>query len=114
MTSPPQLAHPATGPAVPESAAGAPRPRASAATLKAEIEALQAKIVQLEALLAGRQTEFRAAGDRDRAERLLAELLRMTAELMSAREASARLESELDVLRSQRSSRPWWWRILAG
>jgi hypothetical protein len=38
----------------------------------------------------------------------------MTAELMSAREKAARLETELATLRAVRSSRPWWWRMLAG
>jgi hypothetical protein len=88
--------------------------RATATTLKTDIETLQATIAELEVLVASHQTEFRAACERDRAEHLLAELLRMTANLMSARETSARLESELKALRSQRHSRPWWWRILAG
>ena len=87
---------------------------ATATALKAEIEMLQAEIAKLEALVAGHQTEFRAALERDRAEQLMAELLRMTADLMSAREAVARLEGELTALRSLRSSRPWWWRMLAG
>ncbi|MGE0737483.1 MAG: hypothetical protein AB7P50_22320 [Alphaproteobacteria bacterium] len=75
---------------------------------------LQAKIAELEGLVADRRTAFHAAGERDRAERLLAELLRMTADLMSAREASARLADELSALRSQRYWRPWWWRMLTG
>jgi hypothetical protein len=106
---------PATGqttpdqPAAPSGARGAP-----AAKLKAEIEMLQAKIAELEGLVADRRTAFHAAGERDRAERLLAELLRMTADLMSARESSARLEGELNKLRAQRNQRPWWWRLLTG
>jgi hypothetical protein len=88
--------------------------RATAAAIKAEIQMLQAEIAKLEALVAGRQTEFWAASERERPERLLADLLRMTADLMSAREATARLEGELTALRHQRSSRPWWWRMLAG
>jgi hypothetical protein len=74
----------------------------------------QAEIAKLEALTAGHQMEFRTLVERDRAEQLMAELLRMTADLMSAREAAARLEGELTALRSWRSSRPWWWRVLAG
>lgn len=78
------------------------------------MDTLQARIAEIEALAADRRTAFHAAGERDRAERLLAELLRMTADLMSAREASARLEGELNELRAQRNQRPWWWRLLAG
>ena len=51
---------------------------------------LQAKITRLEAIVAGPQTEFRC--ERHLAEQLMTELLRMTANLMSAREAAARLE----------------------
>lgn len=88
--------------------------RVTAATLKAEIENLQSQITEIERLVADCRRTFRAAGERDCAERLLAELLRMTADLMSAREASARLEGELTALRAQRNRRPWWWRILSG
>ena len=87
----------------------------TATALKAKIEVLQIEIAKLEALMADHQTEFRAAHiERDQAEQRLAELLRMTADLMSAREAVARLVDELSALRSSRSLRPWWWRILAG
>ena len=88
--------------------------RATATAIKAEIEMLQAEIAKLEAVVASRQTGFWAVSERVQAERLLAELLRMTADLMAAREAAARLEGELTALRHQRSSRPWWWRMLAG
>jgi hypothetical protein len=108
-TRPPTGQTPPDQPAAPSGAR-----RASAAKLKAEIEMLQAKIAELEGLVADRRTAFHAAGERDRAERLLAELLRMTADLMSARESSARLEGELNELRAQRNQRPWWWRLLTG
>ena len=88
--------------------------RATATAIKAEIEMLQTQIAKLEAVVASRRAEFWAASERERAERLLAELLRMTADLMAAREAAATLEGELTALRHQRSSRPWWWRMLAG
>jgi hypothetical protein len=87
---------------------------ATAAALKADIERLRAQIASLQALTADRQTQFRAAFDRDGAEQLLAELLRMTADMMSAREMVAQLESELTALRRSRLSRPWWWRMLGG
>jgi predicted RNase H-like nuclease (RuvC/YqgF family) len=86
---------------------------ATATALKASIEVLQAEIANLEALMAAHQTEFRTSHlERDRAEQLLADLLRMTADLMSAREAAARLAGELSSLRSMRASRPWWSRML--
>ena len=88
--------------------------RATATAIKAEIEMLQARIANLEAVVASRQAAFWAVSEREQAERLLAELLRMTADLMSAREAAARLEGELTALRHRRASRPWWWRMLAG
>ena len=44
----------------------------------------------------------------------LADLLRMTADLMSARESAARLKDELASLRTRRFFRPWWWRMLGG
>ena len=66
----------------------------------------------LEALVATRQEEFRATLERDRAEHLMAELLRMAAELMSAKETFSRLEGELNDLRAQRSERSWWQRML--
>jgi predicted RNase H-like nuclease (RuvC/YqgF family) len=87
----------------------------TATALKAKIELLHVEIAKLEALIADQQTEFRAVHiGRDQAERRLADLLRMTADLMSAREAVARLSGELSALRSIRSLRPWWWRLLAG
>jgi hypothetical protein len=88
--------------------------RATATAIKAEIETIQAEIVKLEALMARRQTEFRTVLDCSRAEQLMADLLRLTADLMSARESAARLEDELTALRVQRFLRPWWWRMLGG
>ena len=87
----------------------------TATSLKAEIEMLEAGIARLETLMASHQSEFSAALDRDdRVEQLMAELLQMTADLMSAREAVARLKGELTALRSWRSSHPWWSRMLTG
>src|SRR5271166_5308043 len=74
--------------------------------------AIKAQIARLEALMADHQAQFRATQERERAEVLMAELLRLTADLMSAREAAGRLERELTALRALRSSRPWWWRML--
>jgi hypothetical protein len=78
---------------------------AIAATLKARVEALQAELAKVEASAAGHRADF----ERERADRLMAELLRATADSMAAKEAAARLDGELAALRS----RPWW-RRLAG
>jgi predicted nucleic acid-binding Zn-ribbon protein len=86
----------------------------TATSLKAEIEMLQVEITRLETLMASHQSEFPAALNRDQMEQLMAELLRITADLMSAREAVARLKGELTALRSLRSSRPWLLRMLTG
>jgi chromosome segregation ATPase len=77
------------------------------ATLKVRVEALQAELAKIEALAAGHRADFER--ERERAERLMAELLRATAEMMAAKEAAARLEGELATLRS----RPWWRRMVA-
>jgi hypothetical protein len=84
----------------------------TATAIKARIRLVQVEIAKLETLVARRQAEFRATIERERAEQLMAELLRLTADLMSAREATARLEGDLGALRALRASRPWWWRML--
>jgi hypothetical protein len=53
--------------------------------------------------------DYRADFERERAERLMAELLRAKADLLAARATAARLEGELTALRT----RPFW-RRLAG
>ena len=87
---------------------------ATATALKRQIERLRTEIAKLEALTATRQATFRAAFDCNGAEQLMADLLRMTADLMSARDLAARLEEELVDLRRQRFLRPRWWRMLGG
>jgi predicted RNase H-like nuclease (RuvC/YqgF family) len=88
--------------------------KATASSLKAELETLRAEIATLETMVADRQTEARATLDREQMERHLSELLKMTADLMSARAAAAQLEAELSMLRSTRALRPWWSRMLSG
>jgi hypothetical protein len=85
-------------------AAGA-RPT-TATAIKARMRLAQVEIANLETLMAQRQAEFRATHERERAERLMAELLRLTADLMSARDAAAQLEGELGALRALRAARP--------
>ncbi len=45
--------------------------------------------------------------ERDRADKLMAELLKATSDLMNAKESAGRLDGELAVLKA----RPWWKRI---
>jgi hypothetical protein len=65
--------------------------------LMAKIEALQTEVAQLEVRAAGHRADFER--ERDRADRLMTELLQATAETIAAKEATARLEGELAALR---------------
>jgi hypothetical protein len=56
---------------------------------------MQEQIRQLEAKAAAHRADF----ERERADRLMTELLQATAETMAAKEATARLEGELAALR---------------
>jgi hypothetical protein len=77
-------------------------------TMKACIDSLQKELAKVEAMAAAaHRADFDR--ERDRAQHLVAELLKATAAAMAARESTARLEGELLELRS----RPWW-RRLAG
>jgi hypothetical protein len=62
------------------------------------MEALQAEIARLEAGAASQRADFER--ERDRADRLMAELLKATAGTVAAKEAMARLEGELAALRA--------------
>lgn len=61
--------------------------------LAARIVALQAEITRLEATAAGHRADFER--ERERADRLMVELLQATAETMAAKETTARLEGFL-------------------
>jgi chromosome segregation ATPase len=74
-------------------------PQAVITSLKAKIETLEAEIVRLEATAAGHRADFER--ERDRAERLVAEMLKATADTIVAKEATAWLEGELAALRSR-------------
>jgi chromosome segregation ATPase len=74
-------------------------PQAVITSLKARIETLEAEIVRLEATAAGHRADFER--ERDRAERLVTEMLKATAETTAAKEATAWLEGELAALRSR-------------
>jgi len=71
----------------------------SIALLAAQIEALQAEIARLEANAASHRADFER--ERERADRLMVELLQATAEATAAREVAARLEGEVAVLRAR-------------
>ena len=101
------------------------------ATLKARVEALQAELAKVEALATGHRADFER--ERERADLLMAELLRATADTMAAKEAAARLEGGLVLVRqetsdirtdrdawraeverltrNERERRPWWKRL---
>ena len=61
--------------------------------LAATIAAMQAEITRLEAIAAGHRADFER--ERERADRLMVELLQATAETMAAKETTARLEGFL-------------------
>jgi hypothetical protein len=79
---------------------------AVAVALKARIETLEAELAKLEAAAAVHRADFER--ERERCERLMAEVLKTTADLMSAREAAARLAGEIEALQA----RPWWRRLV--
>ena len=70
----------------------------SSALLAAKIEALKAEIARLETTAANHRADFER--ERERADRLEVELLQATAEVMAAREVTARLEGEVVALRT--------------
>jgi hypothetical protein len=77
-----------------------PRPPSShrakdGSSLTAEVVALRAEIARLEAMAACHRADFER--ERERADRLMVEVLQATAETMAAKEAKARLEGSLRV-----------------
>jgi hypothetical protein len=66
--------------------------------LRARVAALQTEIARLQATAAGHRADFER--ERDRADRMLAELLQATADAAAAKEAAARLEGEVAALRT--------------
>ena len=79
-----------------------PRPpgrrEAGDVALAAKIVALQAEIARLEASAASHRADFEH--ERERADRLMVELLQATAETTAAKAATARLEGEVAALRA--------------
>ena len=68
------------------------------APLTAAIAALQAEVIELEASAATHRADFEH--ERERTDRLMAELAQANAEATAAREAAARLEGEVAALRT--------------
>jgi chromosome segregation ATPase len=75
------------------------------AALRSRPETFEAEIARIEAAATDHRADFER--ERDRADRLVAEVLKATADTMAAKEATASLEGELAALRSK----PWWRRI---
>ena len=69
------------------------------ALLAEKIEALRVEIARLEARAADHRADFER--ERERTDRLTAELLQGTAETMAAQKATARLEGEVAALRTR-------------
>jgi hypothetical protein len=69
------------------------------AELTAQIAALRADNAQLEAMSAEHRADFER--ERERADRLMAEVLQANVEVTAAREMAARLEGEVAVLRTR-------------
>jgi hypothetical protein len=74
------------------------RPAGDMALSAAQVAPFRAEIARLEASAAGHRADFER--ERERADRLIVELLQATAEAAAAREAMARLEGEVAALRS--------------
>ena len=68
-------------------------------TLQAKIDLLEAELAKIEAAAAGHRSDFER--ERDRADKLLSEVLRATVDLIGAKEATARTEGDLAVVRAQ-------------
>jgi hypothetical protein len=66
--------------------------------LRAKVAAMQTEIARLEASAAGHRGDFER--ERERADRLMTEVLQATAETTAAKEATARLEGEVAALRT--------------
>jgi capsule polysaccharide export protein KpsE/RkpR len=75
--------------------------------LESELGKVETELGKVEASAANHRADFER--ERERFDRLMAEQLRTTLDAMTAKEAAARLEGELAVLRS----RPWWRRLVA-
>jgi hypothetical protein len=81
------------------------------AILTARIEVLQTQLVMLEESSRGHREDY--VRECERADRLVTDLVKMTSDMMEAKETAAKLEGELAALRStpKRETLTWWrWR----
>ena len=79
--------------------------RADLEMLRARVAELEELVTKVEAVAAWHRADYER--ERERAERLASEILRVFAELVAAKERAARLEGEIAELRG----RPWWFRL---
>jgi hypothetical protein len=75
--------------------------------LRARLAELEALVTKAEAIAARQRADYER--ERERGERLAAEIVHMFAELTAAKEKAARLEGELVAMRV----RPWWRRLVS-
>jgi predicted nuclease with TOPRIM domain len=79
--------------------------RADLEVLRARVAELEELVKRVEAIAAWHRKDYER--ERERAEQLVAEIVRMFADLVAAKEKAARLEAENAALRA----RPWWLRL---
>jgi hypothetical protein len=79
--------------------------RADLDVLRARVAELEALVTMVEAVAAWHRADYER--ERERAEKLAAEIVRVFAELVAAKEKAARLEGEIAELQA----RPWWLRL---
>jgi hypothetical protein len=81
--------------------------RADWDALRARVAELEVLVTKAEAIAARQRADYEC--ERERAERVAAEIAWMFADLVAAKERAARLEGELAALRA----RPWWLRLVS-
>jgi hypothetical protein len=79
--------------------------RADFDMLRARLAELEELVRRAEAIAARQRADYER--ERERAEKLATEIIRVFADLIAAKEKAARLEGEIAALRA----RPWWLRL---
>jgi hypothetical protein len=79
--------------------------RADLDVLRARVAELEELVRRVEAIAAWHRADYER--ERERAQQLVAEIVRIFADLVAAKEKAARLEAENAALRA----RPWWLRL---
>ena len=75
--------------------------------LRARVAELEELVKRVEAIAAWHRRDYERERERERGEQLVAEIVRIFADLVAAKEKAARLEAENAALRA----RPWWLRL---